>query len=868
MRTLKKTLCLVLCLAMMVGLCAVAASAVSIDDYKDKEVIQYKEAVELLSALNVLEGYPDGTFKPATELNRAEGAAIMTRLLTKATPAGKSSFTDMAGYEWAQPYVKFCEDYGIIAGYGDGKFGPGDKLTTSQFAKMLICALGYEAETEGFVGTPMWEINVTKKVTGLNLADGLKAYAPAANVSRETAAQLSYNTLRKAMVYADGNSYLISLVGGEGSGIASITLKNGAPVPNTSYSYNGVDDGVMQFIEAAFPDIKVKEDDDAFAIPTNYWFKGKNPQDSVYKEEKLLCETIAVPVLARYAEGIDEVTGKEVYNDAGFAGGNGYIEVFENGEEVDDLFVTSKQKDLLVFSNKEENPYGGAEAFLLDMGTDRNGEPIVRLAVKYPYLAKVVAVLPGDDRTVTLSVYNDPEGTSTAIATMETAQFEKGEYILVYPDGAIAKTASPATDLEILKAEAAASKEGKLTKVKLTKNDVTGLATHLTVGGEQLPVGSLNLANLGPVENEPVRTYRDNYSINHALTAYSSFGYVLGVVPDSVTYSNWFFAYGPGHKVENPFGGTSWTYGYVKQDATAVETKINTADNVYKEDIDAMFWTYGLNAAEPYTRWASKAQVGGKTVTAELDMGLRHDQPDLDSAYTITTDSKTVFVLRTAAGFQAVTGIHNLPSDYTKDEGIYTTKAYGLVPADGAHAVAVYIDLRGLKPDSGPATAPDPIYLLGIYPNTKQDDEGKTVYAYDAIVDGKKGEILALAPFDTDVVSIAGLYQPYYDGKYVDELLPLDEADPRFIVLNTDAEVIRTENDTIQFNDAKSTTWAVSKDVKIFVYDLAKEKLFGGVSLDSLTGLPTGEGYSITAVATAKDKTIVTIYYFYDSDLI
>ena len=103
MRTLKKTLCLVLCLAMMVGLCAMGASAVTIDDYKDKDKIQYEEAVTLLSALGVLEGYPDKTFKPEGELNRAEGAAIMTRLLTKSTPTGTSSFTDMGDYGWAQP---------------------------------------------------------------------------------------------------------------------------------------------------------------------------------------------------------------------------------------------------------------------------------------------------------------------------------------------------------------------------------------------------------------------------------------------------------------------------------------------------------------------------------------------------------------------------------------------------------------------------------------------------------------------------------------------------------------------------------------------------------------------------------------------
>ena len=52
MRTLKKTLCLVLCLAMMAGLCCVAASA-TFDDEAD---IQYKEAVAVLTGIGVLLG--------------------------------------------------------------------------------------------------------------------------------------------------------------------------------------------------------------------------------------------------------------------------------------------------------------------------------------------------------------------------------------------------------------------------------------------------------------------------------------------------------------------------------------------------------------------------------------------------------------------------------------------------------------------------------------------------------------------------------------------------------------------------------------------------------------------------------------------
>ena len=99
MRTLKKTLCLVLVLAMMVGLCAVGASAVKLADYPDKDSIKNTEAVALLSALGILEGDERG-FRPNDTLTRAEGAAILTRL-HNTNGIGTSSYTDMASAAWA-----------------------------------------------------------------------------------------------------------------------------------------------------------------------------------------------------------------------------------------------------------------------------------------------------------------------------------------------------------------------------------------------------------------------------------------------------------------------------------------------------------------------------------------------------------------------------------------------------------------------------------------------------------------------------------------------------------------------------------------------------------------------------------------------
>ena len=210
MRTLKKTLCLVLCLAMMVGLVAISASAA---DFPDAEDVENKEEMGLLVGLGVVKGTDDDgdgeadRLNPAGTLTRAEAALIIYRLLTgnvDADPAAATTpFSDMAGYGWASGAIAFCADKGIIAGYGDGRFGPGDTLTGAQFGKMLLCALGYDAEKEGLVGNG-WDLNVTKWVKRTGLADAAEFGSGTDEISRDFACKMAFNSLTVPMVEYDG----------------------------------------------------------------------------------------------------------------------------------------------------------------------------------------------------------------------------------------------------------------------------------------------------------------------------------------------------------------------------------------------------------------------------------------------------------------------------------------------------------------------------------------------------------------------------------------------------------------------------------------------------------------------------------------
>ena len=187
MRTLKKTLCLVLCLAMMAGLCV---SAFAFDD--DAE-IKYKEAVAVLTGIGVIKGMDENNFAPAGELTRAQACTIIARLLKEDDVKATCTFGDCKDH-WASNAIAYCAAKGIVAGFGDGNFYPEVALTGSAWAKMLLCALGYNAANEGMIGDT-WEVGVGSLVKTTELAAGIKSFDGTANITREEACQLAFNAL-------------------------------------------------------------------------------------------------------------------------------------------------------------------------------------------------------------------------------------------------------------------------------------------------------------------------------------------------------------------------------------------------------------------------------------------------------------------------------------------------------------------------------------------------------------------------------------------------------------------------------------------------------------------------------------------------
>jgi len=216
MRTVKKSLCLVLALIFVLGLCTIGSNA-GFAKYTDMDKVNYEEAVEVLTGLGVIEGYPDGSFEPTASVTRAEAAAMIARMMlgrekADKLPIGEVKFTDVPETNWAAKYIAFCANKGIIVGMGDGTFHPSENVTGTQMATMLLRALGYgvmgEYEGKG------WDINAVADALYYKVFEDSKVEDFNNAATREETALYVWNTMWIQLVgydvdlnYYDGRTY-------------------------------------------------------------------------------------------------------------------------------------------------------------------------------------------------------------------------------------------------------------------------------------------------------------------------------------------------------------------------------------------------------------------------------------------------------------------------------------------------------------------------------------------------------------------------------------------------------------------------------------------------------------------------------------
>lgn len=120
----------------------------------------YADAIKDLANRNIINGFPDGTFRPNEKITRGQVAALVAKSLNlKPDNSTTLTFSDVPSTHYFYPYITALAQLKIINGYTNGKFGVNDTMTRGQAAKVLT--LAYSLLEGNTVNTPFTDISTT-----------------------------------------------------------------------------------------------------------------------------------------------------------------------------------------------------------------------------------------------------------------------------------------------------------------------------------------------------------------------------------------------------------------------------------------------------------------------------------------------------------------------------------------------------------------------------------------------------------------------------------------------------------------------------------------------------------------------------------
>ena len=212
MRITKRILAMMISVMMILSSVAVFAdgktSTTAFSDVLGDEA--YADAIVTLNLMGVINGYPDGTFKPSDNVTRAEFTAMLIRTLNLASAGSPSAaelpFTDVddndSSINWAIPCINTAYGMGVINGYEDATFRPNNNVAYEEAIKMIVCTLGYGNGVDTSA-TP-WYVDYITRANQIGLTENASSLGQAETpASRACIAQLLYDALEIPLVESD-----------------------------------------------------------------------------------------------------------------------------------------------------------------------------------------------------------------------------------------------------------------------------------------------------------------------------------------------------------------------------------------------------------------------------------------------------------------------------------------------------------------------------------------------------------------------------------------------------------------------------------------------------------------------------------------
>ena len=198
MKKRTRLLSLLLAISMMIGMLTIGASGADstfADDTGTGTWSWASDAIYECYEAGIINGYTDGTYLPDSNLTRAEAAKIIALTYGLTTDAASSSFSDVSDSHWALSYIEACVEAGIINGYTDGTFLPEQNVTRAEMAKMIAAASGLssDAETSSFSDVSSgWALSYIEACVEAGIITGYSdgTFLPGNSITRAEAAAI------------------------------------------------------------------------------------------------------------------------------------------------------------------------------------------------------------------------------------------------------------------------------------------------------------------------------------------------------------------------------------------------------------------------------------------------------------------------------------------------------------------------------------------------------------------------------------------------------------------------------------------------------------------------------------------------------
>ena len=683
---MKKFLSLVLALVMTMSLVTVSAGA---KDFTDNSKINYEEAVEVMSTLGVVGGYTDGTFKPQGTLTRGAAAKIICNLILGTTTADAltadaAPYKDVATTNVFAPYIAYCAKERIISGYADGTFRPGNTLTGYAFMKMLLGALGLQADKEGYTG-PNWSISVAKRALSKDVAldNGLKGeFNGAKAATREEACLYALNMLKAGTFsYPNDNTVIVGNV-------------------SVSTSAKAEQDKKTPYYETVFKNLHANNTSDAFGRPATRWdYKGvkigtyaKTPDLTYVGSQKI----------------------NDIYADLNMSTKDTTANLYVNGESFDTVKDKDKKDVAATFTVSKANDTKldklGGTADKIGNGTlievyrddDNNHVDVIAMSV---YAGKITDVKDATSKKDAYVVVDTDSTIADFNDEYETEAFAEDDVVaFTYADGEIQT---------MYKME---SVSGELTKKVIEKSLTIGDTTYKY--GKEYTFNGTSEAGLTNKSSYDVYVDANGFALYIEETGanVSDYALLLNINGDATNWIN-------GNRAKLVFADGSvktvdtdkdYSKTYSANDLPLLVRVKANSDGEYK--LSGSYESKGVPALEN-----KKLTADGKTVN---------------------TDSKTIFVINKngeTAKFNVYTGIKNAPEivDAAKTAETYVYSKGGVAKVVYITGVATTNSSKDITFIAGKSAS-----------KLNAATDTAAYYVYNAVVKGEVTSVMIMAKAD------------------------------------------------------------------------------------------------------------------------